>query len=48
MYSYKSKLGQKQCEIVWKHSLFEVPNNISYEYSYEYRYCRCLGHDAGI
>lgn len=30
MYGYKSKLEQKQCEIVWKHSLFEVPNNISY------------------
>lgn len=34
-------------KIIWKRGVFDIPNNTTYEYSYDYRYCRCLGHEPG-
>ena len=34
-------------KIQWKRGVFDTPNNTSYDYSIEHRYCRCLTHAPG-
>lgn len=34
-------------KIEWKRGVFSLPDKVTSEYAYEYRYCRCLGHELG-
>ena len=34
-------------KIEWKRGIYSLPDKVTSEYAYEYRYCRCLGHELG-